>query len=514
MNAAMHPAAPGRPILDPAQAPPFPVAALPVLRNPQLRKNVAHATDVIQAKRARLVEEKADWQALRSAAAAIRAHALEHLGAYLDQFEARCTAAGGQVHWAADAAEARSIILDLLRRESASEVIKIKTMTSGEIQLNPFLASAGIEVYETDLAEVILQLGDDEPSHIVAPALHVNRGQVREIFARRMGLESLSDSPQALTAAARAYLREKFLRVPTAIGGANFLIAETGSVSVVESEGNGRMCLTLPRTLITLAGIEKVLPRYQDLEVMLQVLARSATGERMNPYTSLWTGVTPGDGPKQFHVVLLDNGRSRILARSTESQTLRCIRCGACMNACPVYRQTGGHAYGSVYPGPIGAILTPQLAGMQHAQSLPYASSLCGACYEVCPVKINIPEVLIDLRAQVTDQERGRMRRLFDPLYVALRIAAVLMARAWLFHAAQRLGRMGLRFFTNKDGWIHSLPGMGAEWTQTRDLRGLPKETFHAWWAARIQVPARVLAPASGASSGPASSPSPGMGGS
>ncbi|HEY1647526.1 MAG TPA: LutB/LldF family L-lactate oxidation iron-sulfur protein [Terracidiphilus sp.] len=473
------------PVLDPALAPPFPEAALPVLRNPQLRKNVAHAIDVIQAKRGRLVEEKADWQELRTAAAAIREHALENLGAYLEQFEARCTAAGSVVHWAADAAEARQIILQLLREENASEVIKIKTMTSAEIQLNPHLAAAGVEVFETDLAEIILQLGEDEPSHIVVPALHVNRSQVREIFARKMGIEDLSDDPQALTAAARNYLRGKFLSIPTAIGGANFLIAETGSVVVVESEGNGRMCLTLPRTLITLAGIEKVLPRYQDLEVMLQVLARSATGERMNPYTSLWTGVTPGDGPQRFHVVLLDNGRSRILARKTERQTLRCIRCAACMNACPVYRQTGGHAYGSVYPGPIGAILTPQLMQMHHAQSLPYASSLCGACYEVCPVKINIPEVLIELRSQVTDQERRQAGRFFDPMYLGMRIANLVFGRAWLFHWAQRLGRFGLGFFTGKDGWIHALPGMGAQWTQTRDLRGLPKQSFHAWWAAR-----------------------------
>lgn len=476
------------PVLDPTLALPFPQAALPVLGNAQLRKNVAHATDVIQAKRARLVAEKTDWQALRTSAASIREHTLENLGAYLEQFEARCTAAGGVVHWAADAAEARRILLDILRQENATEVIKIKTMTSAEIQLNSFLASAGVRAFETDLAEIILQLGEEEPSHIVVPALHINRSQVREIFARTMGLPELSDDPQALTAAARNYLRSKFLSVPTAISGANFLIAETGAVSVVESEGNGRMCLTLPRTLITLTGIEKVLPRFQDLEVMLQVLARSATGERMNPYTSLWTGTTPGDGPQRFHVVLLDNGRAAMLARERERQTLRCIRCAACMNACPVYRQTGGHAYGSVYPGPIGAILTPQLTGMHYAQSLPYASSLCGACYEVCPVKINIPEVLIDLRAQVTDQERKQARRIFDPMYLGMRIANLLFSRAWLFHMAQRLGRIGLRLFTRKDGWIHSLPGMGAKWTQTRDLRGLPQQTFHQWWAERKEA--------------------------
>ena len=471
--------------LDPRLALPFPKAVLPVLRNPQLRKNVAHAIDVIQTKRARLVAEKDDWQELRTAASAIRAHALENLGAYLEQFEERCTAAGGTVHWAADADEARRIILDLLRQEKASEVIKIKTMTSTEIQLNPFLEANGVSAFETDLAEIILQLGGEEPSHIVVPALHVNRSQVREIFARRMGLKNLSDDPKELTNAARTYLRQKFLSIPTAISGANFLIAETGSVAVVESEGNGRMCLTLPRTMITLAGIEKVLPRFQDLEVMLQVLARSATGERMNPYTSLWTGVTPGDGPQCFHVVLLDNGRSSILSRPKQRQTLKCIRCAACLNACPVYRQTGGHAYGSVYPGPIGAILTPQLMHMEHAQSLPYASSLCGACYEVCPVKINIPEVLLELRAQAVNQERQQAGRFFDPMYLGLRIASLLFARAWRFHAAQRLGRIGLRLFTRRDGWIHSLPGIGAKWTQTRDLRGLPGQSFHEWWATR-----------------------------
>ena len=483
----MSPSAANHPVLDPLLAPPFPQAALPLLRNPQLRTNVAHAIDVIQAKRSRLVKEKSDWQELRDAASAIRTEALANLDHYLEQFEERCTRAGGTVHWAADAAEARQIILELLRKEMASEVIKIKTMTSAEIQLNPFLQAAGIDVFETDLAEIILQLGDDEPSHIVVPALHVNRSQVREIFARRMGLENLSDDPQALTAAARTYLRQKFLNIPTAVGGANFLIAETGSVAVVESEGNGRMCLTLPRTMITLAGIEKVLPRFQDLEVMLQVLARSATGERMNPYTSLWTGVTPGDGPQSFHVVLLDDQRSSILSRPVERQTLKCIRCAACINTCPVYRQTGGHAYGSVYPGPIGAILTPQLMRMRHAQSLPFASSLCGACYEVCPVKINIPEVLIELRSQVVDQERRQFASIFDPMFLGMKIANLLFQKAWRFHLGQRLARIGARLFTRKDGWIHSLPSLGAKWTQTRDLRALPNQTFHEWWAARTK---------------------------
>jgi L-lactate dehydrogenase complex protein LldF len=215
----------------------------------------------------------------------------------------------------------------------------------------------------------------------------------------------------------------------------------------------------------------------------------------MNPYTSLWTGVTPNDGPRRFHVVLLDNGRSSILSRPTERQTLKCIRCAACINACPVYRQTGGHAYGSIYPGPIGAILTPQLEQMRHAQSLPYASSLCSACYEVCPVKINIPEVLIELRAQVVDQDRRRVKRLFDPMFVGMKIANFVFQVPWRFHLAQRLGRTAARVFTRSDGWIHSLPGLGAKWTQTRDLRGLPNQTFHEWWAARAQQPKRAKDP-------------------
>jgi L-lactate dehydrogenase complex protein LldF len=473
--------------LDPRTAPPFPEAALPILRNTQLRKNVAHATDVIQTKRAHLVGEKMDWQQLRSAAAAIKDMALASLDQYLAEFEARCTASGGQVHWAADAAQARRIIVDILRADQASEVIKIKTMTSAEIELNPALEAAGIHAIETDLAELILQLGNDQPSHIVAPALHVNRSQVREIFARSMGRADLSDDPEALTGAARAYLREKFLRVDAAISGANFLVADSGAVAIVESEGNGRMCLTLPRTLIALAGIEKIIPRFRDLEVLLQVLARSATGERMNPYTSVWSGVTPGDGPQAFHVVLLDNGRSSILARPTERQTLRCIRCAACQNACPVYRQTGGHAYGSVYGGPIGAILTPQLMHMEHAQSLPYASSLCAACYEVCPVKINIPEVLIDLRAQLVDQERRQTGRAFDVMYIGMRAANWIFCTGKRLRWAQRIGRLALWPFTREDGWIHALPGLGARWTMTRDLRGMPQQSFRDWWAIRAR---------------------------
>jgi L-lactate dehydrogenase complex protein LldF len=461
-----------------------------------LRKNVRHATKVIQTKRARVVDEMPDWQELREAGRQIRNHTLRHLDFYLEQFEQNCEAAGGVVHWARDAEEARQIVVRLVKESGAeggspTEVIKIKSMTTEEIQLNRALEAAGIHAYETDLAELIIQLGHDQPSHIVVPALHKNRAQIREIFRREMNLPELGGSPEDLADAARRFLREKFLRVKTAVSGANFLVAETGGVCIVESEGNGRMCLTLPETLIAIAGIDKVIPRYQDLEVMLQLLPRSATGERMNPYNSVWTGVDKAgaDGPRSFHIVLMDNARTEILADEESRQTLQCIRCGACQNACPVYQQTGGHAYGSVYAGPIGAILTPQLMEMHHAQSLPYASSLCGACYEVCPVKINIPEVLIHLRHKVVQQQSSALNILANPEVMALKAAGAIFRSESLFRAAQKMGRVAELPLSRKDGdgnhWIDWMPGMLGGWNQVRDLQTMPKQTFREWFEER-----------------------------
>ncbi|MBV9155222.1 MAG: iron-sulfur cluster-binding protein [Acidobacteriaceae bacterium] len=462
-----------------AQAPDFPAAAKDLLANAQLRKNVRHATDVITNKRAKVVVEMSDWQALRESGHRIKEHVLRHLDYYLDQFEAACTAAGGRVHWARDADEANRIIVEILHTHKASEVIKVKTMTSDEIGLNAALESAGIQPQETDLADLIVQLGNDKPSHIVVPALHRNKTEIRRLFLEKMNLSELGDRPEDLAEAARRYLREKFLRVKFAISGANFAIAETGSVCVVESEGNGRMCVSLPEVLITLVGIEKVIPKFQDLEVFLQLLPRSATGERMNPYNSIWTGLTPGDGPREFHVVLLDNGRTNVLADEHSRETLDCIRCGACLNACPVYRQTGGLAYGSVYAGPIGAILTPQLQSMEHSQSLPYASSLCGACYEVCPVKINIPEILIHLRSKLV--QNG------DPPIserLAMKGASFALSNSHRFSAAQKLARIGQKPF-ERNGTIRKLPGTLAGWTESRDLPAIPAESFREWWARR-----------------------------
>src|ERR1700729_1114379 len=282
-------------------------------------------------------------------------------------------------------------------------------MVTEETGLNDALAAAGIAARETDLAELIVQLGHDRPSHILVPAIHKNRTEIRDIFRREMaGADpALSDEPAALAEAARRYLRRQFLSATVGISGANFAIAETGTLCVVESEGNGRMCLTLPQTLITVMGIEKVIPTWADLGVFLQLLPRSSTGERMNPYTSMWTGVTPGDGPQEFHLVLLDNGRTAALASAAGRSVLHCIRCSACLNVCPVYERTGGHAYGSVYPGPIGAVLSPQLTGTADNASLPFASTLCGACLDVCPVKIDIPSILVELRAQHVEAVRS-----------------------------------------------------------------------------------------------------------
>jgi L-lactate dehydrogenase complex protein LldF len=363
-------------------------------------------------------------------------------------------------------------------------------MTTEEIELNHALESSGIQVTETDLAELIIQMGRDKPSHIIAPALHKNRHQVREMFRREMNLPDLGDTPEDLTDAARRYLREKFLRVRVAVSGGNFLVAETGSVCIVESEGNGRMCLTLPDVLISVVGIEKVIPRFQDLEVLLQTLPRSATGERMNPYNSLWTGVHPGDGPQNFHVILLDNGRSAILHDMEAKQTLKCIRCAACLNTCPVYRQTGGHAYASVYSGPIGAILTPQLHQTADGQldggdSLPYASSLCGACYEVCPVKINIPEVLIHLRSKVIERDQQTLSGRLDPWNLGMKAAGFAFESGDRLELAQKFSRLLQIPFVAKSGFVEHLPLMLAGWTQSRDLAPIPKQSFREWWAAR-----------------------------
>lgn len=484
------PAPPPGELID---SPRFQVAVKAALANQQQRANLRHATTTIRNKRARVVGELDNWQDLREAGEQIKTRAGRHLDDYLLQFEENFTRAGGVVHWARDAEEANRIVIDLVRQTGEDEIVKVKSMVTQEIDMNEALEEAGIAAWETDLAELIVQLGHDRPSHILVPAIHRNRAEVREIFLHEMGRygtpvpEGLDDEPAHLAAAARIHLRNKFMRAQTSTSGANFIVAETGSLVVVESEGNGRMCLTLPQTLISVVGIEKIVPTFEDLEVFLQLLPRSSTGERMNPYTSIWTGVTPGDGPQSIHVVLVDNGRTNALADPVGRAALRCIRCSACLNICPVYERAGGHAYGSVYPGPIGAILNPQLRGTASEidRSLPYASSLCGACNEVCPVRIPISDLLVHERHRVVEAKKA------DPPHLPKTAEPQLMkAASWVMDDHKHLelaGRgsmaasavLGRLLGVQKFG---AMPAPLSRWTSARDVPMLPDQTFRQWW--------------------------------
>jgi L-lactate dehydrogenase complex protein LldF len=444
-----------------------------------------------------VVKEVSDWDELTLAARAIKEEALRGLDHYLSDLERAVVRSGGKVHWARDSAEANRIIGDLVGATGTAEVVKVKSITTDEIGLNDALAAKGISAVETDLAELIIQLASEGSSHFLVPAIHKNRTQIRDIFREHLGRPELTDEPEALAEAARVHLREKFLAAEVAISGANFAAADTGTVGVVESEGNGRMCLTLPRVLITLMGIEKVLPSFRDLETFLQLLPRSATGERMNPYTSLWTGVHPGDGPDEFHLVLLDNGRTEVLADPVGRQALHCIRCSACLNICPVYGRVGGHAYHATYPGPIGSILTPQLLGPGVHDSLPFASTLCGACWEVCPVRIEIPRVLLHLRGRAVEGSAGlgqvsggsggsgRSTR-YGPTQerLIMRLLGLTFRSSNLYRWGLLLARKFLKRRT-KDGWVVQLPGYGGGWTTGRDFPGLAEKTFREWWAER-----------------------------
>ena len=480
---------------------PFPKYAKEELKNEQLRANLRFVTHAIRNKRARVTAEVPDWQDLRNTGESVKNYVLANLPELLEQFERNFTAAGGHVHWARNATEANQIALDLIREQGVDEIIKIKSMATAETGLNEFLEENGINAIETDLAEEIVQLGHDRPSHILVPAIHRNRREIRDIFLREIeGINpDITDEPAELAEASRNRLRNKFLNTTVAVSGTNFGIAETGTLTIVESEGNGRMCLTLPDTLITFMGIEKILPTFQDYEAFLQLLPRSSTGERMNPYTSMWTGVTPGDGPQNMHVILIDNGRTAVLSDELGRQALRCIRCSACMNVCPVYERAGGHAYGSVYPGPIGAILSPQLSGIEAAEnnSLPYASSLCGACYEVCPVKINFPEVLVHLRAKDVESKHairefeGNKKAPFSQMDGMMLGAKKLFTSGKMMSIAER-GLPMSRLISGRKHRITAVPGIVGGWTAYRDIPEPPKESFRNWWKKeKGQAPAR-----------------------
>ena len=484
----LTPAPPAGDIID---TPPFPQQAKIELKNETQRKNLYHATHTIRAKRERVTAELDHWQDLRSAGEAIKNRMGRHMDFYLQQLEDNLTKAGSVVHWARDAKEANEIIVNLVKATGAHEVTKVKSMATQEIDMNEALEAENIAAWETDLAELIVQLGHDRPSHILVPAIHRNRSEVRDIFTKEMGVygkpapEGLDDEPVNLAAASRQHLREKFLRTSVAISGANFAIAQTGTLVVMESEGNGRMNLTLPQTLISVVGIEKVLPTFDDLEVFLQLLPRSSTGEREAPYVSCWTGPSAGDGPQNMHVVLIDNGRTKVLSDPKGRAALRCIRCSACLNICPVYEKVGGHAYGSVYPGPIGTILNPQLRGTDSPvdRALPFASTLCGACNDVCPVKIPIADILVQQRRRIVEAKKA------DPGPHLHLENTMMAAGGWVMADSKRLaaattavnlfGRIGGVFAER----IGDLPIPGARlWLQARDVPMMPKYSFRSWW--------------------------------
>ena len=374
------------------------------LADVQLRGALKNATSLFGERRKQAAASLPNWEELRTHARAIKDEALLHLDRYLKEFVRNAESRGAKVHWARDAAEANSIICGLATERNARIIVKSKSMTTEETHLNDALEAAGMQVVETDLGEYIIQLAHEPPSHIIAPAIHKTRQQIGELFTAELGMPPTDDVDQ-MTSTARATLRDRFAAADVGISGVNFAVAETGTIVIVENEGNIRLTTSLPRMHIAMMGIEKVIPRFADLDVFLKLLPRSGTGQRLTTYQSFITGTkrhATDEGPDELHIVLLDNGRSRMLAHPVTRQSLACIRCGACLNACPVYQQVGGHAYGSVYPGPIGAVITPQLMGIEKAAQLPYASSLCGACRDVCPVKIDIPQLLLHLRGLIS----------------------------------------------------------------------------------------------------------------
>ncbi len=431
------------------------------------------------------VSEMPQWEELRQAASNIRLHTLENLDFYLEKLENNVRAAGGQVHWAADAAQARATVLEIAKEHNVKTAVKVKSMATEEIGLNHALEAAGIQTFETDLGEFIIQLMGTGPSHIIVPAVHLKKEEIAELFTQKLGVEAPPD-PVKLTAIARATLREKFLSAEMGVSGGNFLVAETGTLVIVTNEGNGRMCTTMPDLHVAVVGIDKVVPDWETLTVLLKLLARSATGQKLSTYTAFITGprrAAGENGPKEFHLVLLDNGRSKILQDPVARETLKCIRCGCCLNVCPVYKSVGGFAYGWFISGPVGAIFSPQILGTEVARALPFASSLCGACADVCPVKIPIPKILLHLRRRVV--EGDEFAPASAPLVVraGAKLGTFALGVPWLYRFGTRL----LPIFTapfRKDGWMSSLPAPANLWTKVRPFPAF-QARFRQWWAKR-----------------------------
>ena len=433
-------------------------------------------------KRNLLFAELPDGEALRDRARAIKEETMSNLDSYLVRLEENVVRLGGTVYWARTGADARAIVLELARKNGVKRVVKAKSMVTEEIELNEALEHAGIEAVETDLGEYIVQLAHEKPSHILAPAVHKSKGDISDLFADKLGVSNLVEAEE-MTGVARKRLREKFLTADMGITGANFGVADTGTIVLVENEGNIRLSTSLPRIHVALMGIEKMVPTLEDLAVFLKVLARSASGQKMSSYVSFITGARrdgEADGAQEFHLILIDNGRTRILADEEMRESLYCLRCGACLNVCPVYQKIGGHAYGSVYSGPIGSIITPAFAGLEKSKDLPFASTLCGACREICPVRIDIPRILLKLRS---DWSEGKLDDAGPPRLekLAIKLWAFAMRHRSIYNLVFRVPAF-LQGPLLEDGKLKQLPFALGGWTQNRDFPPLARKSFRSMW--------------------------------
>ena len=443
---------------------------------------VQQATDRFVGGRAARVAELPQWEELRQIGSDIRLHTIEQMDVYLLQLEEKVKAAGGHVHWAETAEDANRIVLQIAREHNVKTAVKSKSMATEEIGLNHALEQAGIQAIETDLGEYIIQLAGTGPSHIIVPAVHLKKEEIAAIFSEKLNINAPTD-PIELARIAREILREKFLAAEMGISGGNFLVAETGTLVMVTNEGNGRMCTTMPDLHVAVVGIDKVIPDWESLTVFLKLLARSATGQKLSTYTQFITGPHRAEGefgPKEFHLVLLDNGRSKVLQDPVGRDVFKCIRCGACVNVCPVYKNVGGFAYGSFISGPIGAILTPQILGTQAARELPYASTLCGACADVCPVKIPIPTILRHLRRRVAQGDEFAEPTLPAPIRMSASLTSLALAKNWIYRLGTRLLPFVMSIFKRGD-WIPSAPYPLSRWTKARPLPPFTAR-FRSWW--------------------------------
>lgn len=465
------------------------------LKDTTLRGALRNLAETFGGRRKTAIASIENWEELREKARLIKDETLLHLDKYLENFAENAEKAGAKIHWAWDGKEACQIVLELINAKNSTRVVKSKSMATEEIHLNRALENVGIEPVETDLGEWIIQLAEETPSHIVVPAIHKTKKQIADLFVEKVGIEP-TDDVDILTKTARKILRSKFAEAEIGISGVNFGVAETGTILILENEGNARLTTSLPKMHIAVMGIEKIIPKFADLDIFLKLLPRSGTGQKLTTYQSLITGTkqnADGEGPEEIHIVLMDNGRSKMLAHPVTRQSLACIRCGACLNACPVYQQIGGHAYGSVYPGPIGAVITPQLVGISKTKQLPYASSLCGACREVCPVKIDIPELLLHLRAEITDGEaNGKKSEVEAKGKFAESLAFKAYSIAWGNIGTYKLGTKTARFMQKsvvKNGKIGKVSNLMAKiapplgnWTEFRDAPTIAKKSFRDIW--------------------------------